>query len=541
MTQNYSSSFPPIRFSQFFRSFRSFRSAQSSLVFRIFQAFRAFPCAIAFLFLAFLFFGSTEAGAVPLATLIDRALADNLSLKMENLRIEEQAFDEKKADNALIPNLRGNFNHQRQSYVDPSPAAFFGTEFYQTIFAFELVQHYPALGKIPRIERDVARLKTQYQKTLSERAAVELRRKVVNLYFDLLEERELAKVDEENILLLLQLLEVAKINRDVGLALPNDILRIEAQKANLESSRTTRGFQQENIRIDIANLLNLKTPTDVEIDLPPSLVFPLVQLNKEHLLDSLMKTDQDLELARQDVALVRLAVEGARSAHLPTLNLDGKYNVTNAKDGFRNARDYGVSMSLDFPIFDSGDIRNDLSKTRRMMTRLELALQDLTNTRKAALNKAWTDYQEMFPKLRFAEVAVGQSFENMRMVVTRYRHGDANIVELADAQITLSDAAQEAVKIHHDERIRLAELYVLSQNHTALRSVDSGAVHIPKMDIDAFEKAPVPSEDGNLVPEILFSKISKMFSNDADINPIFHMIKTTTELVNAPFKPENLR
>ncbi|MBF0499669.1 MAG: TolC family protein [Candidatus Riflebacteria bacterium] len=487
-----------------------------------------------FVLVFYLVLGSIEVRAVPLATLIDRALANNLALKMEKLRIEEQAFDEKRTENAMIPNLDGSLSHQRQSYVDPSPAAFFGSQYYQTVFSFQLVQKYPALGRIPRIDRDLARLRTQYQKTVADRFATELRRQVIRLFFDLLQERELAKVDEENIGLLRQLLEVARINRDVGLALPNDILRIEAQKANLESSLTTRGFLQENFRIDLANLLNIENQSELEIDLPPSIVFPLSQPQKATILEALLKKDHDIELARQDVAIVRLAVDSARSANLPSLNLGGQYNFTDAKGGNRNARDYGVSMSLDFPIFDSGDHKNNVLKANKMMARLELALENLTKLKKAALNKAWTDYQEMAPKLNFAQIAVAQSFENMRMIVTRYRHGDATIVELVDAQITMSSAAQNAVKIHHDERIRLSELYILSQD-PAIRGVDAGAVSLPKFTIETFETAPVPPESGLALPQ---NPLPDLFQTDIGVDPggvIYRVIINTTRIVNTPF------
>ncbi|HQG29060.1 MAG TPA: hypothetical protein PLY73_10955, partial [Candidatus Ozemobacteraceae bacterium] len=61
------------------------------------------------------------------------------------------------------------------------------------------------------------------------------------------------------------------------------------------------------------------------------------------------------------------------------------------------------------------------------------------------------------------------------MVMTRYQHGDATIVELIDAQITMSEAAQNSVRIHRDERVRLAALYELSHELDLQKGLDRGA------------------------------------------------------------------
>jgi len=416
-----------------------------------------------------------ESQALDLAGLLETAEQRNLGLRMSRLLAEEQALDEKRAANLLVPDVTGQMAHQRQVYVDSTPAAFFGSQYHTNLLSLQVAQGYPGLGKMPALQKEIAELRSRLRRVDVDRAASALRGRIVTLFFDLLEEQQLAQVDEINIFLLGKLLEVARINQEVGLALPNDILRIETQKANIESSLTSRKAQQERYRLDLAYLLDLP-PASLTVDLPPGIIFPLETPVLETFERAMQERDADLELARIDTDLFRRLRRAAGLAEQPTISVGGKYNVTNTSIGKTNiARDYAVQVAVDFPVFDAGDLKNETKRAEKAVDRADLALADLSCAKRTALLKALTEYGEMAPKLQFAAKALEQSRENMRMVMTRYQHGDAAIVELIDAQITMSEAAQNSVRIHRDERVRLAALYELARDLDRQRRLDRGA------------------------------------------------------------------
>ncbi|HOT29440.1 MAG TPA: TolC family protein [Candidatus Ozemobacteraceae bacterium] len=423
-----------------------------------------------------LFFSmATAARALDLAGLLEDASRRNLGLRISRLAAEEQAFDEKRADNLLVPNLTGRITHQRQVYVDSTPSAFFGAQYHANLLSLQAAQAYPGLGKMPAIQKEIAELRTRLRRIDVERAASMLRGRIVTLFFDLLEEQQLAQVDEINLFLLGKLLEVARINQEVGLALPNDILRIETQRANIGSSLTSRKAQQERYRLELAYLLDYP-PASLTVDLPPSIVFPLASPSLSLFEQAMMTSDPDLELARRDADLYRRLRSAAGLAEKPTISVGGAYNFTNSSVGTVNvARDYSVQVAVDFPVFDGGDLKNESRRASKAVDRADLALADITGSKQTALLQAMTEYGEMAPKLEFAVKALEQSRENMRMVMTRYQHGDATIVELIDAQITMSEAAQNSVRIHRDERVRLAALYELSHELDLQKGLDRGA------------------------------------------------------------------
>ncbi|MBF0546616.1 MAG: TolC family protein [Candidatus Riflebacteria bacterium] len=430
---------------------------------------------IKLLFAIFLLFTMARVEAANLSSIIQMAASESLELKIEKIRIDEERFEEVRAHNAMIPKLNGLVSHSRETYLDSSLFSIFGSQYYSTLVSMELVQAYPGLGKIPRIQEQMAALKTFYKKVEFSKAENLLKKEVVRLFFELALQAELIKVDQENLGLLKKLKEVAEIKKSVGLALSNDVLRIEVEIANYESGIESRSFAMQNLRVDLANILNASNSETLPIELPKSLEFATVTLDLNGLEAAMIQSDFEIELARQDCKLVDKYLSGEQAARLPTFSLDGKYNLTNAAFGYKNVRDYSMNFALSFPIYDSGDIKNQFSKQKKTLDRLHLALENRIKSKKAMLKKAWTDYEEMGTKLQYGRKSVEQSRENMRVMMARYEAGEASIIEMIDAQLILSKSLQNLASFHRDERIRLAQLYFLSLDSNGYENLDQGA------------------------------------------------------------------
>lgn len=103
---------------------------------------------------------------------------------------------------------------------------------------------------------------------------------------------------------------------------------------------------------------------------------------------------------------------------------------------------------------------------------VKLRVRDLSNSKKAILEKAVADYNEALSRISFAEKMAEQSYENMRIVFTRYQEGTSSIIELIDAQRLLTSSSQTAIKAYYDERERLVEILLLLHKFDELYLTD---------------------------------------------------------------------
>jgi outer membrane protein TolC len=419
--------------------------------------------------------------AYDLKGLLERGVSENLGIHAVRLKMEEQRQDKKIADHLFIPDLKMRMSSAFQKYMDSSVMAMYGSRIQNNLATIELVQDYPAWGKAHHLQRDLSRLTGNMLDSTLHQREMEVMDQAVRKFFEYVREVELGKIDQQNLFLINKLLEIARINQQVGLALQNDILRIEVQKLHFESELVGRKFQKENILIFLENLLNVPQPASMTLEVPDGLKFLPTDLDRTDSWEKLLTRDHAIQLARLDREIIETTLKAARQAGLPNVNLAGKVNFNNMSSNNQTSgafnKDFQVNVSLDFPIFNSGDLRLHVKKIEKSFAQADLNFEVLVNNRRADFNQAWTDYQEAVERIRFAEKGLEQSRENMRVIAIRYHAGDASIVELVDAQMTLSNAAQTAIKHYFDERSRLAKLLILCQETEPLKHLDKEPQH----------------------------------------------------------------
>ena len=417
-------------------------------------------------------FAASAAQAGTLASLINKALERNLRLKISDLEIEQSFIDQKRSDNALIPDANLIINRTSKDFKDDyqkkSPASIDK----MLTYSLKITQSYPGLGRIPAIQKEITRLLTDIKKTYKNNQKINVLRNLTRTYFKLVRDQELIKIHETDLVLIASLMKVAKLNEDLGLVLHNDVLRIEVEQlnSNTELLRTRNSF--EDLKYDLADILDIQDPAVIELELARSLKFATASFTSETLLPELFKIDNDINIARTDQTILQKTVRSARSANLPTLSLDVSYNYGREIGPVENTKDFAATFILTTPVYNGNDIENAVRMAQKAEEIVKLRVRDLSNSKKAILEKAVADYNEALSRISFAEKMAEQSYENMRIVFTRYQEGTSSIIELIDAQRLLTSSSQTAIKAYYDERERLVEILLLLHKFDELYLTD---------------------------------------------------------------------
>ena len=417
----------------------------------------------------------TAGWSANLAELAQTALSRNLSLHISDLEIEQSFIEEKRALNALIPDVNFNINKTHKDFKDDyqkkSPASIDN----MLSYSLKLTQSYPGLGRIPMIQREITALKSDMKKTYKENQKIRVLRDLTRIYFKMVRDQELMKIHETDLILIAELMKVAKLNEELGLVLRNDILRIEVEQLNSNSELVKARNSFGDLKYDLAAVLDIQNPEEIKLDLAKGLRFAPASHTTESLLPDLFKIDNDINLARTDLQILNKTVRSARSANLPTLTIDASYNHGRKVGPIEGTRDFATTFILSTPVYNGNDIENAVRLAQKSEEIVKLRIQDLSNTKKALLEKAVADYNEALARISFAEKMVEQSIENMRIVFTRYQEGASSIVELIDAQRLLTNSSQTAIKAFYDERERLAEILLLLHRFDELFNLDQNA------------------------------------------------------------------
>lgn len=194
--------------------------------------------------------------------------------------------------------------------------------------------------------------------------------------------------------------------------------------------------------------------TDLALALPVASEYEQFRADDISRRPELTQFEQQLLAARQDIKI-------ARAERLPSLSysLNGGFD-TDSLRGPRLKEHSGVSaaVSLNIPVFDWGASR---SRERQARLRAEiaatertLALRGFTQQFYAARSQA----ASAAARINLAREGVRKAEDNVSASIARYRAGEAQIVEVTDAQTTLVAQRTALYQAIFDYQTALARL-----------------------------------------------------------------------------------
>ncbi|HEY6769019.1 MAG TPA: TolC family protein [Candidatus Sulfotelmatobacter sp.] len=248
-----------------------------------------------------------------------------------------------------------------------------------------------------------------------------------------------------------------------------EVARADVIKARIQTQQQERDLQEarldmEKTRLDLAVLLfpdfnqdftvvdDLQTPEPL-----PS--FPEIEVAGK-------KNNPDLRAALSALEMASHEVTAAWGALLPSLSIDYFYGIDSNKfavrtDGIRNLG-YSAVASLQIPVFSWGSDRSKLKQAelRRDQSRVELSFsqRQLLSHLRQFYSDAEAARSEMDSLASSAELAA----DSLRLTNLRYQAGEATVLEVVDAQNTLTLARNAYDDGQARFRIAVANLQTLT-------------------------------------------------------------------------------
>jgi len=264
--------------------------------------------------------------------------------------------------------------------------------------------------------------------------------------------------------------EAAKF-RDISEKLESggEVAHADVIKARIQAQQQQRDLQEAQIgmersRLDLAVLLfqdfnqNFTVVDDLQAP-EPLPTFAEIEVASK-------KNNPELRAALEAYRAARHEVTAAWGGLLPSLSLDYFYGIDSNKfatrtDGVRNLG-YSTVASLQIPIFSWGADRSKLKQAelRRDQSHVELnyAQKQLLSHLREFYSEAETARSEMESLASSAEMAA----ESMRLTTMRYQAGESTVLEVVDAQNTLTQARNAYDDGQSRYRVALANLQTLT-------------------------------------------------------------------------------
>lgn len=415
----------------------------------------------------FIFLGSSVSGQA-LYTLDDcirMALQSKPDVKIARLRVQSSQAEKKGSLSSILPRVSYNSGYLNQgSYIDPVfNIATSEKEFHSA--GFSVSQNIYDGG---RWWNQIAAANSyyQYNKELETETRVNVILNVKRAFYQYLKDLELLKVAKQSVDLAEQQLELVKHQYEVEAVARTDLLKQQVQVGNMEVEYINQQAATNNSLRQLANAIGLEVGAAFTIVDSPEGNDPQVE-STNVVWEKIKQDNPSLVTQRTQIHNSSLALKIARSSYVPTLSLslgyDGSSTVFDElyTDMDKHWR-LQTRLSISYPLFTGFSQTTQVEKARLDHRIEQESYKNLVRDLEVELEFTHDQLGNLDKMIPIFEETTASAEEDLRLARERYNLGAATILDVLDAQLSVTRANSSLVRAIYDRKILRAQLDALA-------------------------------------------------------------------------------
>jgi outer membrane protein len=284
-------------------------------------------------------------------------------------------------------------------------------------------------------------------------------------YFGVLQARRLVAVADAALARSELNLRSARGFFDVGTKPKSDVTRAEVEVANARvgviRARNLVRFSETSF----ANALGLDATVPIEID--DTLTYEPVSIDPVQVAVEALGNRPELRQAQARLDASRAQLAGARARYLPDLTVSGNAGYTSddavfATDGLGTSvafsEQWSITGQLTWNLFEGFFTQHRVKETQALIETARANYESIELQVRLEVEQAYIAVVEADERIGATEKAIESARENLRLAQGRYDAGVGTILELTEAQLSLSNAEADYVRALTDYRTGLAVL-----------------------------------------------------------------------------------
>lgn len=303
----------------------------------------------------------------------------------------------------------------------------------------------------------------QISRQLERQTRINVIYSVVEAYYSLLKAQQLLDVARMNLMLANQQVELVTNQFEIGAAAKTDLLKVNVLRGQAQVDVIARDTESQNAARNLRNAMGLMASTN------PIVIDESVEA--DYSIPDVEAALAKMETGNPSILAKKAQIKGAvlnhkivRGSSLPSVDLGWNYGYQSADaTGLVAEDDWSSTFSLNFsvPLFTGFD-----QSTRTQQARLNISkeeyeyvtqLHDL-RVQLEGLLEILHNYQETIP---INEEVLTSAEEDLKLVQEQYALGSVTILEVLDAQLSVTQARSSLVSAKYNAQISSAALDAL--------------------------------------------------------------------------------
>lgn len=281
----------------------------------------------------------------------------------------------------------------------------------------------------------------------------------VKAYWGLSLARENVRVAEMAVETAEESLRQIQLLHKEGTVVRSDLLSAQVRLADFRDSLVRAKGRSQVAEVALATLLGLDASAPLEVmPLTPFQTEEIPGLDPAALFETAIAKRPDHGAFRARAEAATAAERAARAAFLPQLGVEASYEWNSPKFQQGQEGSYLLGVSLEWSLFEGLRDRAKLLEAARNAEAARQRLRALEDRMRLEIQEALTEVRTNQQSLAVTQERVAQAEESLRIIRQRYQSGLTTVVELDQAEWTLSHSRLQRLQAAHDLRISLARL-----------------------------------------------------------------------------------
>ncbi len=462
-----------------------------------------------FLICVWLFIGTKKANAQEkpitnvwnLQTCIDFAQKNNIIIMQNDLLIQSNENNLEQSKMVRYPTLNANAsqNYNFGRSVDPFTNQFVNQQVNSNNFALQasvnLFNGFQTKNTIRRNQKEI-----EISKLNAEQSRYTVSLNVALEYLNVLQAKELLVVADKNVNSTQTQLERTEKLFKAGAVAEGDLINLKATLANNQLAVTNANNQILLAKVRLQQQMNM--PADNNFDIESvnidNLQVTQIAETPAQIYQSAEGAMPNIKSADETIRSRMYSIEIARAGMYPTLTLNGTlfsgYSNATKKYGFvpsvslqtigfvnndpnfpvnslifsgtRTVEDYRfreqvsdnfrqqIGFSLNIPIFNQGQVKNNIANSRVNLRNAELQSKLVRNQLRQTIEQAYTDALSAYNTYTARSTQAEAQQQSFAIQEKRYNAGASNLADFTIARINRDNAATDLIRSKYDYLFR---------------------------------------------------------------------------------------
>lgn len=270
-------------------------------------------------------------------------------------------------------------------------------------------------------------------------------------YYGYLAAVEAHKVAQDSINTINSELDQTRKQYEVGTALKSDVLSLEVQLADAQSSeiRTANGI--EMAQTSIATLLGMSAHEVFSIAPAAELPKPALSTAFNNLLDQALVQRPEVKAAATQVAISEQQLKSEQGAYLPRADAYVSYGQNSQEPGFSANRDnVTVGVAVEMDLFSGFNTQQRVSAATRKAAEARETERKIKLAIEQEVKTAYLQLEEALARLHVAEASVAASDEALRLVNEQRRAEVVTVTRYIESEVARNKAHSNTIAARYD-------------------------------------------------------------------------------------------